>query len=57
MMTQYNFEAAALLIKEFEKHFGQEGIDDVIDLFVRFFREDNSRFDERRFRAACQTKG
>ena len=53
-MTRKDYNATAQLLKQFERDFGQTGMDDIIDLFITFFREDNARFDERRFREACK---
>ncbi len=65
MMTKKNFESAAELVREQRNMNVRTNADSLLhpanyaaqlleDKFVEFFRRDNSRFDEDRFRAACR---
>jgi len=51
-MTKKNYEAAARIVQEVREAHGSEG-KVTEDAFVKFFRDDSTRFDAGRFRAAC----
>lgn len=51
-MTKKTFEKAAGIVSQLPKK--NKSI--VEDVFVELFRNDNPRFDEKRFRLACQSK-
>jgi len=51
-MTKKDYERAAMVVQTRTDHLGIWR-DDAVDLFAAFFRDDNPRFDEARFRAAC----
>jgi hypothetical protein len=54
-MTKKDYIKAAELIKEFDQHCEIKEIASVMtNIFVKFFRNDNPRFDEKRFRQACK---
>lgn len=56
-MTKKNFIAAANLVKDMNsnKEFSNAGSRElVINAFVQLFKADNSKFDEVRFRKACE---
>ena len=48
-MTRKDYEAAALIAQRYAPDSYQ-----VIEAFCDLFRDDNARFDEPRFRRACQ---
>lgn len=48
MMSRKDYERAALLVQKY----GHDGCQ-IDDAFAEFFRNDNPRFDEDRFRRAC----
>lgn len=45
-MTRKDYEKAAIIAQRYP-------YTDVVEAFADFFRDDNDRFDEARFRAAC----
>lgn len=49
-MTAENFEAAAAIARSTTSGYRRDA---VVDAFVALFRPSNARFDEARFRAAC----
>jgi len=53
MMTRKDYEKAADITR-WEWRNGGTGAQSVEDAFVTFFRGDNPRFDEKRFREACK---
>lgn len=57
MMTKRHFEAAAGIVREKRQALALPKVaDKIADAFVEFFRGDNPRFDEGRFRTACEVK-
>jgi hypothetical protein len=52
-MTRKHYNKSASLIRQYVEDYGQEGVDDIIDLFVELFSHDNPRFNEKKFRTAC----
>jgi hypothetical protein len=62
-MTRKDYERAAQMLREYREHDGDASVAGV-EPFVkfaegflcRFFREDNPRFSEDRFRQACKPK-
>ena len=56
-MTKKEYIKAAELIKEFDRQSEIKEIGSVMtNIFAKFFRNDNPRFDEKRFRQACKDK-
>jgi len=54
-MTRKDYIKAADMIKEFREHTEiPEIASSMENVFAKFFREDNYRFDEKRFRDACK---
>jgi hypothetical protein len=55
MMTKRNFISAAQLVASgrFSGKYSAKVAKGLEDTFVEFFRNDNPRFNEDRFRAAC----
>ena len=54
-MTKKDYIKAADLINKFDQHCEIKEITlYMTNIFAKFFREDNARFDERRFRQACK---
>jgi hypothetical protein len=51
-MTKKDFEAAARIAQTCHEEVAESWAD-IVDAFVDLFRDDNPRFDEARFRAAC----
>lgn len=51
-MTKKNYERAAEVIKRRAPKPKQRS--EMVETFVEFFKNDNPRFDEERFRFACQ---
>lgn len=54
MMTKHNYEEAAHLVQVATREFGKETGAVVCAAFADFFRADNPRFDDERFKRACQ---
>lgn len=58
MNTKKDYERAAKIVREFRLHNLEYAATDrcadlIQESFVRFFQDENPRFDEKRFRAAC----
>lgn len=53
-MTKKNYEKAAKLIRKRFYKPGNKQHSTMVTTFVEFFKDDNPRFDEERFRFACQ---
>lgn len=64
MMTKKDYQKAAEIVCKTRQTFNQNAMSDefsasdvcdfITDAFVDFFRGDNPRFDEEKFRKACQ---
>ena len=52
-MTKRDYERAATIVQHFNDCGGAKYMGGV-DWFVELFRDDNPRFDEARFRTACE---
>jgi hypothetical protein len=53
-MTRHDYEKAAKIVRQDFTTNGDIFTKLMVENFVRLFRDDNPRFDEHRFRQACQ---
>ena len=60
-MTRRDYERAARIVREYREHHKSRVANGIAtyweDAYIALFEEDNPRFDQTKFRAACQPKG